>query len=195
MKLTDDLKKAIVRMPTGEKDKLLLRLVAKDEKLVAQLQFQLLEGGATKDSRREEVRDDIDQHLVGHKKNYYYSPGYLLLLMRDLSGTITRHVAATKDKYGEIELNFFLLNRSFELFAEEIKKATPQKALTFNEYVVKRALKLLTLLGKLHEDHVLDFQEDMKRLGRYIGDSPTTMKVAINHVLDVNWLLKGVVPR
>ena len=43
VKLTDDFKKAISMLPGKEKDKLLFRLLAKEEILVEQLTFQLLE--------------------------------------------------------------------------------------------------------------------------------------------------------
>ena len=43
IKLTDQLKWAIVTMPGEEKDKLLLRLISKDDMLVKKLHHQLLE--------------------------------------------------------------------------------------------------------------------------------------------------------
>ncbi len=50
--LEPDLKQAIVRMPGVEKDKLLLRLIAKDATLSEKLQFELVERGQTIDERR-----------------------------------------------------------------------------------------------------------------------------------------------
>lgn len=181
-------------MPPTEKDKLLFRLIAKDHALVQKLIFELLETGDTKELRRDELKENILQALKNYK-NYYYSPGYLLLDLRSISGEINRHVKTTKDKYGEIELNFLMLNKSLEYFGEHIKNAPPRRSKTFNNYVVKRALKLLALLKKMHEDIVLDFQGPMKELGKHIGDSHNMMKAAIFHGLDVNWLLQGKVPR
>ncbi len=43
-KLPDELKAAISKMPDKEKDKLLFRLIAKEEALVNRLTFELLEG-------------------------------------------------------------------------------------------------------------------------------------------------------
>ena len=87
-----------------------------------------------------------------------------------------------------------MLNKSFELFGDRIRQAHPHQQRTFANYVVKRALKLLNLLGKMHEDYLLDFQDDMKALGWHIGDQPYIMKVAINNMLDVNWLVQGRLP-
>ena len=45
IKLSPDFKKAITALSHKEKDKLLFRLLPKEEMLVAQLEFQLLEDG------------------------------------------------------------------------------------------------------------------------------------------------------
>lgn len=191
VKLSAELKKAISSLPGKEKDKLLYRLIAKDPALVERLEFQLLEEGDTTEMRRAEIRAGITFNL---RHIYYHSPGYLLMDLRSLSGMINAHVKTTRDKYGEIELNFFLLNETLRLFGDRVRPAHPQRARTFNEYVVKRALKLLKLLNRLHEDYRLDFKDDMQTLGRHIGDQPNMMQVAIREGLDVNWLLRGEVP-
>jgi hypothetical protein len=54
--LDSDLKKAIVHLPGVEKDKLLLRLIAKDATLSEKLYFELVERGQTIDERRELIR-------------------------------------------------------------------------------------------------------------------------------------------
>lgn len=193
VKLSAELKKAIAHMPAREKDKLLYRLVAKDPDLAERLAFQLLEKGDTTEERRAEVHTEIASALR-QLTTYYHSPGYLLLDLRSLSGRINAHVKTTRDKYGEIELNFFLLNETLRLFGDRVRPAHPQRARTFNEYVVKRALKLLRLLNRLHEDYRLDFKDDMQTLAHHIGDQPNMMRVAIQHGLDVNWLLRGEIP-
>ena len=195
VKLPVELKKAITTLSPREKDKLLFRLIARDPALVDKLNFELIETeeGITKEDRRKEVEEAMIKQLNAYK-NHYHSPGYLLLNLRHLSGAITKHVKMTKDTYGDVYLNFLMLNHSFRLFGAAIRQATPQKAYTFNTYVVKRTLRLLKQLGKMHEDHVLDFEEPMKELGEHIGKTHTTMKVAIQNMLDVNHLLSGEVP-
>lgn len=191
-KLTEELKKAVTRMPVGEKDKLLLRLLVKDEKLVSQLEFQLLEGGTTRELRRDNVRMEIRTTLEKYTI-HYVSPGHLLLFIRALSGDISRHVSATKDKYGEVELNFYLLNQVFEIYGNQIRKASLRNALTLNEYIVKKALRLFTLLTKIHEDLHLDFFEAMKQLGGHILETESTRQAAMFHKLNVDHLLDGTI--
>jgi hypothetical protein len=52
--LSKELKDAIWAMPAAEKDKLLLRLVAKDDDLCKKLEYKLLD-----EERREEIRQVI----------------------------------------------------------------------------------------------------------------------------------------
>lgn len=193
IKLSDELKEAIALLPPKEKDKLLFRLIAKEPDLVAQLEFKLLEEGETLEERRKFVYNWIGR-TIQQLKYHFYSPGYLLLDLRAISGEINRHVKTTKDKYGEIELNFCMLNLSLELFGDEIKTFSFRGSKTFNEYVVKRAIKLLKLLSKMHEDMVLDFQSDMKALGRHIQKSPHMLDIAQQLDLDVTYLLDGEIP-
>ena len=185
--ITDELKKAIAQMPPKEKDKLLFRFLRSHPDLVEKLTFELLEPDDNKELRRGELRDKILRSFE-YYKNQYYSPGYLLLLLRDMSGDINRHVKATKDKYGEIELNFLMLNKSLELFGKEIKKATPQRSRTYNNYVVKRAIKLIALLEKMHEDLRLDFLPAMKDLAGHIKGQLNMMAVAEREGLDLGAL-------
>ena len=199
IKLAPELKKAISGLSHKEKDKLLFRLIAKDSLLVRKLTFELLESeaGITKEDKRATIEEALLDLL---NKEDFYSPGYLLSDLRHISGEITRHVRTTKDKYGDIYLNFVMLNTAFRLHGDRIRTFTSQKTKSvketrsFNDYVVKRALRLLKQLAKLHEDHILDFEGPMKELGGHIGDQPMTMKAAIFHGLDVNWLLRGEVP-
>lgn len=189
-KLSDELKEAITMLSNKEKDKLLFRLIAKDEALVERLKFELLEDGSTKEDRREEIYEMISD---GFDKYRYYSPGYLLLVLRSLSGDINRHVKTTKDKYGEVQLNLLMLNKSLGLFGDKIRKADFRKSRTLNNYVVKRAIKLVRLLRKMHEDYLLDFQEDIQNLGRYIDEQPLMKTLANELGLDLEMLKRGEV--
>ncbi len=184
IKLTDDLKKAISGMSPAQKDKLLFRLIAGNPPLAEKLIFDLLEGGDTQGERRTEVANEIRKTLTTCKEDIY-SPGILLLYLRDLSGIINRHVATTKDKYGEVELNLLMLNTAFEEFAQIIRNSSPLRARTFNEYVVKRVLKLLSLIDKLHEDLHLDFKDEFKKLGKQMSLYPPIVRLAADLHLDV----------
>ena len=181
-------------MPEKEKDKLLLRLIAKDHSLVQQLEFTLLEEGGSAEERREHLKEEIYQSLL-ESKHYFFSPGYLLLDLRSLSGKINQHVKTTKDKYGEIELNFFMVNSALNLMGEKIRPFSPVKARTLNEYIIRRASKLLKLLDKFHTDIRLDFQPYMVQLAEHIDNMPTLTTTAVKHQFDRSWLLKNEWPK
>ena len=163
MALPDPLKKAIVQMSPSDKDKLLLRLVAKDSLLVDRLHFELIEDSSTLPERREVIRERIIK--VAHMSQY--SPGWIMMDMRSLSGDITHHVKITKDKYGEIELNVIMLNTFFENHAEQLRSYTSRSdkcAL----YMAKKTETVLKILAKLDEDYYVDFVEDVNRLLGYV---------------------------
>ncbi len=192
-KLSNELKEAIALLPSKEKDKLLFRLIPKDPILVEQLNFRLLEDDETVESKRRKLHNRITE-LLDDAQETFYSPGYLLLDLRSISGLITRHVKVTRDKYGEVELNFHMLNTTFQLMNQQLRAFTFPKKRTFAEYVAKRGLKLIKLLQKMHEDYQLDFQDDMRQLGQYIGNDHECMKMAIRSGLNVNWLIRAEIP-
>jgi hypothetical protein len=188
--LSNELKRAISMLPSKEKDKLLFRLIPKDYALVEQLEYKLLEQAESPDERRGELRQLIARKLASAAQTYY-SPGYLLLDLRDISGDINRHVKTTKDKYGEIELNFLMLNGALDRLADAVRQADKGRALTFNTYVVARAGKLAGLVKKLHEDYRLDFKADMQRLAGFIKASRHMLAIAQNTQVDLHFLETG----
>lgn len=174
-KLDEQLKAAIVRMPVSEKDKLLLRLVAKDAKLVRRLVFELLEGGSTRDERAAALREEIAENLVKAATDYL-TPGYLLLHLRHWNARINEHVLATKDKSGEVSLALFLLAEAFRLHHEMLVSFPEKRSDTFAPYVVKRTATILGRAKKLHEDYFIEFRRDAQELLEHIwGFRPTAV--------------------
>jgi hypothetical protein len=159
MAISKELKEAIVLMPVKEKDKLLLRLIGKNENLLKQLEFELLEEGETMESRREEVKAEIDKLY----RLSAYSSGYLMMDMRYVNARITEHVKVTKDKYGEVELTLKLLNDCFEKHLKWIEKYS-SKSDTLASYVAKRTEFVLNKVKKLHPDIQFEFEEGMNLL-------------------------------
>ncbi|MGB3617078.1 MAG: hypothetical protein WBA12_03095 [Catalinimonas sp.] len=159
MPLPKKLQEAVLAMPTKEKDKLLLRLLARDEKLVAQLQYKLVEDGDTLEARRRDIRETIEDMATG----YHYSPGWMMMDMRSVNAIITRHVRTTKDKAGEIELTLLMLNKVYDHQMEHLKKSTGKTG-TISSYIVKRAQFVLNKLAKLHEDYLIEYEDDVNRL-------------------------------
>lgn len=181
LKLDEQLKLAIARMPQKEKDKLLLRLVAKDSKLVERLIFQLIEGGETADERAREVRREIERHLP-HSDQKYLTPGILMMTLRDLSGRITAHVAATKDKSGEVILTCFLLAEALRRNADLLRRM-PKRTDTFAPYVVKKLVGILKKAEKLHEDLHLEFRRDLDEALAFVHDYAPTQALAREYFL------------
>lgn len=163
VKLEEQLKAAILRMPVKEKDKLLLRLVAKDRKLIRRLIFELLEGGETREERSEELRERITKELspTGARD---LSPGYLLLELRHWNARIAEHVQATKDKPGEVILTVYLLAEAFRRHIVMLNSFPERRQITFAPYVVRRTAMLLKKAGSLHEDYFIEFRKDMNEL-------------------------------
>ena len=158
-KISKELEKAIVGLPVKEKDKLLLRLIGKNELLVGQLQYQLLEN----ESFLEERRDEIKKSILRVSKMHHDTPGWMMMDMRDLNGRITNHVKITKDKYGEIELTLYLLNTVFDHKFKLLEKYN-SKSDTAALYIAKRTEFILKKLPKLHEDYYIEFESDVNKL-------------------------------
>ena len=59
-----DLKAAIIDLPLKEKDKLLLRLVAKDKVLTEHLHYKLLEDESDLDFRKEHIKREVESQIA-----------------------------------------------------------------------------------------------------------------------------------
>ncbi|MFD2999635.1 hypothetical protein ACFS7Z_04635 [Pontibacter toksunensis] len=156
MQLSSELKEAISHLSHKEKDKLLFRLLKKDPDLCQRLQFELVEQGETLQERREAVAAEIERQV----KYEAYSPGYLMMDMRSLSGDITRQMKYTKDKEGEIQLTLLLLRRYLSEHIDFII-AYLYRADSLQDYMVKRMQAVLQKLRKLHEDLYIEYEDDV----------------------------------
>src|SRR5438045_2886994 len=108
--LSPQLKKAIKELSDTEKDKLLLRLLPKNPDLCNRLEYELVENSETQEERRDKLAEEIKAKM----NEEAYSPGFIMMDMRYLSGDITRHVKTTKDKYGEVSLALLMLRECLE---------------------------------------------------------------------------------
>lgn len=151
-------------MSEKEKDKLLLRLIPSNSGLVDRLEFELLEFGETQQDRREELAGEIIEKIALVHQTYY-PPSSALRDLRNLSAAINRHVFATKDKFGEISLNLLLMNHTLEAASPRLFAGSTHKAEMLRKYIVRRCLKILKLLPKLHEDLRFDLHADFEALG------------------------------
>lgn len=161
--LSPDLKRAIAQLSDKEKDKLLVRLIAKDPILAEKMEYELVEEKTTLDHRRQLIRDLIERTARLDPD----TAGWLMMDMRTVSGYITRHVKVTKDTYGEVDLTILMLNRFLEQHGDLLQKLnsrTEKCAI----YVAKRTDAILKKLTKLDPDYHLEFADDMNRLLRFV---------------------------
>jgi len=193
MTFDSELKKALQLLTDKEKDKLILRLLKNDLQLANRLRFELVDTDSMQD-KREQLRNRIIKRIQLITERYY-SAGYLLMDVREISGEINEHVSITKDKHGEISLNCLMLRHLLELNNERIALETQDKSYTLCIYIIARVFKILMLIQKQHEDLHLEFREDIEAIGEFIGNNHNLMKIAINNSLDVNWLIQFNIPK
>jgi hypothetical protein len=192
MTFDPEFKKALQMLPSDEKDKLILRLLKNDLHLANQLRFKLVDTDSVEDKRKQ-VKARIIKRIQQATERYY-SPGYLLMDVREISGEINEHVSITKDKLGEIILNCLMLRHLLEQNNQRIAAEKQGKAYTLCIYIVARVFKILMLIQKQHEDLHLEFRDDIETIGKLIGNNPNIMKTAIHNGLDVNWLIHFNIP-
>ncbi|GAB3261846.1 hypothetical protein GCM10027347_27160 [Larkinella harenae] len=157
--LDKDLKKEILKLPSNEKDKLLLRLVAKDKNLVERLHFVLIEGETTTEERRHELKEKIAATANGQ---YNHPDGWLLKALRSLSSAITHHVKITKDKYGEVELNLYVLTAFFTMQPSHFAYLNHHNQHVC-AFVAKKADSILKKLQKIDPDYYIEFETDVNQ--------------------------------
>ena len=192
MKFEQDFKDALKGLPEKEKDKLLLRLLKKDLSLANQLYFQLIETRSV-----EELRTEVETKMVKFLKNrgnQFYSPGVLMMVLRDTSGMINEHVSNTKDKYGDPYLNCVMLINTLHANREHLLDCTKYESFKLNAYIVARIFKILTQVKALHEDLQYDFQELFEHLLDEMVEIPDLMDATIFHGLDLNWIHYRQIP-
>ncbi len=172
IKIDSELEKAILNMPTSEKDKLLLRLLRQKEMLVRQLEHKLLGDQQDTADRRRELLDSIRaQPIYGGG-----TPGLIMMDMRAWSGDIGRHVKITKDKFGETQLLLALLNHYFAGY-EAMLRRQPRRADTFAEFVCAKCARILQGVAKMHPDEAFELTADLQQLRQYVeGYEPTAQR-------------------
>ena len=180
MKLKDvpALKIAILDLPTKEKDKLLLRLINKDETLVEHLHFQLLEDESDLQDRVKIIYEKIDSqfkksnHLI-NQINIIRSHRQLLLTLKTLSGIVNYHVQITKDKVSEFELRKYILQESFTRYSYLFNKyTTGENAEKLLKYQAGRLKLIQSIFDKFHEDLKYDYENEIQQLNDFLKETP-----------------------
>ncbi|MCL1932475.1 MAG: hypothetical protein FWF53_01480 [Candidatus Azobacteroides sp.] len=189
-----EFKEAISRLPSAEKDKLIFRLLKKDLHLANRLLFELT-ADDSKEDKRKEAKKSIE-NMVSHSRHHiqYSTPGILMMEMRDASGIVNDHVGITKDKYGEVFLQIFVMKEYLQIYNNCFKDFPKEKAHSMNVYLVAKTFKIMVLLKKMHEDLLIDFADDLKKIGHLFSSNPGLMKEAEYNGLNINWLIKYEIP-
>lgn len=168
MAMDSVLKQAVLNLPDQERTKLLLKLINKDAVLMNQLYYQLIDGAASLDEKRNEVTKKIDTAFGYLKKIIerhpsYLTPGELLMRLRDISGLVNEHVLITKDKLGDVELRLYILNVGCDLGVNFLKEPSKRNQ-TLVDYIAGRMKYILPKYNKLHEDYQYDLKEGMNTM-------------------------------
>ena len=161
MKLSEhkELKTEILSLPQKEKDKLLLRLVAKDKVLTEHLHFLLLED-ETNLSERVAI---LKQEIIATQKNLTTAKDVLANLRKQLK-LINLFFKVTKANFEDVELRIFLLNYTTAEFKSKFFSSFKNYEQLFAVFFVKSVLATLKKFEKLHDDLQFDLKEDLNKL-------------------------------
>jgi hypothetical protein len=192
MTFPKEFKEAIQNLPSAAKDKLIFRLLKYDLDLANQLHFELVDT-ETVEEKRIKMRLEVTKKSI-QMSDRFYSFGYLLMDIRYLSGNISEHVRITKDKFGDANLNLFMLNEVLRVNATRLENAKPNDVYKINIYIVARTFKILLLIKAMHEDFLMEFKDDLYELAEKITKNRLLCKAASTNGLDINWLLLNEIP-
>ncbi len=154
-----ELKAEILALPPKEKDKLLLRLVAKDKVLTEHLHFLLLEDEEGLKTRVIALKEEIEymaRNLTSAKE--------VLVNLRKSIKLINHFLKVTKANFEDVELRIFLLNHTEIEFKSRIFSSLKNYELLFSVFFVKSIRATLNKFEKLHEDLQFDLHEDLNKL-------------------------------
>ena len=159
-----ELKLEIKSLPEKEKDKLLLRLIAKDKVLTEHLHFKLLEDEHDLVKRQEQLLYIIDEGIADLMASRKLNSKETLLKMRKLNGSINHHFKVTKDLNSEMELRIHLLNHIPVGFDESVLSSLYKFNEKLNVYFVKTTISVLNKYHKMHEDLQFDLKASLNTL-------------------------------
>lgn len=166
MKLSEhkDLKVEILALPPKEKDKLLLRLVAKDKVLTEHLHFLLLEDESNLRYRVEIIKDDISQIMQNLGSTKKLNPRETLSNLRKLAKQVNHNFRVTKAVFEDVDLRIFLFNQTPIEFKSNTFDANRNYEQMFAVYFIKSTLITMRKFYKLHEDLQFDLKAELNKL-------------------------------
>ena len=184
MEYSKEFKAALSAFSGAEKDKLIFRLLRKDKLLSKKLYFELIDPETTDDKRNAMEEHIKEQVLLASK--YVGNAQYFLSAVRKISAEITEHTKVTTDKFGEISLNLFLVNKVLENNSD-LSRQRFDNVYKLYIYIINKIFKSLTLVKKLDEDYWIEIDEYFRDTLDKILENHYLQKLCINNGLDFNW--------
>ncbi len=166
MKLSEhkDLKIEILALPPKEKDKLLLRLVAKDKVLTEHLHFLLLENENDLQERVAAIKTTILQTMESLAGSKRVNAKEVLTALRKLAKLVNHNLRVTKANFEDVELRTFLFNHTVTEFKSGVFSSYKNYEQLFATYFIKSTLITCRKFDKLHEDLQFDLKEGLNEL-------------------------------
>ena len=185
MEYSKEFKQALSEFSPIEKDRLIFRLLKKDKLLSKKLYFELIDPETTDDKRN--AMEGIISERVTEISRYVANQKYFLVLIRKLSAEITEHVKITTDKFGDVYLNLFLVNKILE-HNEKLGRQRFDAVYKLYIYLINKIIKALIQIKKLDEDYWMEFDELLTDIDFQIHETLYLEKLCINNSFDFNWL-------
>lgn len=184
MEYSKEFKAALSAFSGSDKDKLIFRLLRKDKLLSKKLYFELIDPETTDDKRNAMEEHVKEQVLLASK--YLGNAQYFLSAVRKISAEITEHTKVTTDKFGEVSLNIFLVNKILENNSD-LSRQRFDNVYKLYIYIINKIFKSLTLVKKLDEDYWIEINEYLNDTLDKILENHYLQKLCINNGLDFNW--------
>lgn len=185
MEYSKEFKTALSQLSPIEKDRLIFRLLRKDDILSKKLYFELIEE-ETVDQKRDAM-EELIKEKVEYASKYISNQKYFIVLIRKISAQITEHVKVTTDKFGDISLNLLLINEILES-NEKLSRQRFNDIYKLYLYIINKIVKALALTKKLDEDYWMEIDEYLSVTHDKITANIYLEKLFINNGIDFNWL-------
>ncbi|MEG1591124.1 deoxyuridine 5'-triphosphate nucleotidohydrolase [Chryseobacterium sp.] len=185
MEYSKEFKTALSQLSPIEKDRLIFRLLRKDDILSKKLYFELIEE-ETVDQKRDAM-EELIKEKVEYASKYISNQKYFIVLIRKISAQITEHVKVTTDKFGDISLNLLLINEILES-NEKLSRQRFNDIYKLYLYIINKIVKALVLTKKLDEDYWMEIDEYLSVAHDKITANIYLEKLFINNGIDFNWL-------
>lgn len=191
MEYSKEFKAALSQLSSVEKDRLIFRLLRKDEILSKKLYFELIDE-ETVDQKRDAM-EELIKEKVEYASKYISNQKYFIVLIRKISAQITEHVKVTTDKFGDISLNLLLINEILES-NEKLSRQRFNDVYKLYLYIINKIVKALALTKKLDEDYWMEIDECLSVAHEKITANIYLEKLFINNGIDFNWFNTDKIP-